>query len=309
MSADGAENLLVSSGGATLVITDLELADVPGSAVLVEVPAGAVGTNVLRLANVEVVDTGRHGVYVDDLAGSSANVSLTVIGSTIDGGGTGELDQDGVRVDERGPGSITAQFSNTTVRNAGGDGIGLDEGDAGDVNATLTNVSLLDNGPFSTEDLDDGIDIDEAGDGGISLRASNITVAGSHDEGIDLDEEDNGDVTVTIINSDLVDNHDENLKVDEEDGGNVSVTISGTTIADSGDQEGVAIDETGAGNLTFRSTNVTNTGNDKEAFSIGQSGSGSGTARFGNTIADSPVNLDGVTMLGTVTIVSPAATN
>ena len=56
-----------------------------------------------------------------------------------------------------------------------------------------------DNGtqPQLTDDPEDGLDVDELGDGSVRVRLVDVTALDNRDAGIDLDEADDGDLVVT----------------------------------------------------------------------------------------------------------------
>jgi len=61
-------------------------------------------------------------------------------------------------------------------------------------------------------DLDDGIDIDEAGDGSLYSVMINTLIARNLDEGVDYDEEGNGDIVAHYVNSRARNNTDDGFK-------------------------------------------------------------------------------------------------
>lgn len=78
-------------------------------------------------------------------------------------------------------------------------------------------------------DLDDGIDLDEAGDGSIKMTMIKSIVTGNEDEGVDLDEEGEGRMYLKLINSQILNNRDDGVKLTEEDGGGLVATEVGST--------------------------------------------------------------------------------
>jgi hypothetical protein len=97
--------------------------------------------------NVTVTGTAGHGIHVSDCTladecgggsggageGSPASISLTLTGVTVIDTAYGRFDADGVRVDERGEGSIDFVATSSVFSGIGADGIELDEGQDGDV--------------------------------------------------------------------------------------------------------------------------------------------------------------------------------
>ncbi|TDP01898.1 hypothetical protein [Marinomonas balearica] len=108
--------------------------------------------------------------------GSAIGIKLDIRNSNFIANGTGAIDFDSIRVDERAQGSITATIVNTNIIGNGGDGIELDEAGAGDVNATMNNVAINNNGAYNEKDLDDGFDIDDGDDGDLIVTLNNLQI-------------------------------------------------------------------------------------------------------------------------------------
>lgn len=101
----------------------------------------------MNLKNVSVSNVANHGIHISDCSfaddcgsgsggggdGSNASVSVLFNGVTIDNAGNGKFDADGLRVDERGIGSIYFKSFASTFKNVGADGVELDEGDEGSI--------------------------------------------------------------------------------------------------------------------------------------------------------------------------------
>jgi hypothetical protein len=77
---------------------------------------------------------------------------------------------------------------------------------------TARNSTFNENGPRDPEDLDDGLDIDEAGPGGIYFEGSGLELNDNFDEGLDLDEEGPGDLEMRLTNMIANGNTDEGVK-------------------------------------------------------------------------------------------------
>ncbi|QFU76823.1 hypothetical protein EY643_14845 [Halioglobus maricola] len=337
ISGGGAGNtLLLISQGADLSVSGLNFDDMReggwqimqggGNGILVDVPITREGMVSVSLANVSVSHTGDHGVHVFDcdLAdcgaggggggnGSPASVSVTLSGVNIDSVGTGQFDADGVRVDERGEGSIYFQAQNSSFVNVGADGIELDEGDEGDVQIAAQWLTLRGNGhycaviedlenpedPTCVEDddgelvldLDDGFDIDEAGPGSIVGQIGNSTLSFNLDEGLDLDEEGPGGFDISVQRVRAFGNYDEGVKMSEADEGDLVAYLRRVVIVDSND-DGAQIEEEGAGSLDVTILGSLSAENAKEDFKVTQEtvdGDANGTLELRNSIFD---NLD-----------------
>lgn len=283
--------LLEVSNGADLTISNLSftdgggygLRDGGGEGILVKVPTSRSGTVHLNLTNVSVTGVGDIGVHVLDCDiadcgngnggegdGSPASVSVFLKGVKIDNVGNGSFDADGLRVDERGEGSIVFHATDSSFTNIGADGVELDEGDAGDVKLAVTKVTFANNGAYCAEvdidhpqdalciddgelDLDDGFDVDEAGMGSIVGRITNVLVKDNLDEGLDFDEAGDGGFNIKLINVRAYNNQDEGIKLSAEDAGDLTARLHRVVVTDSGD-DGVQIEQEGDGVVTVNVT-------------------------------------------------------
>ena len=225
--------------------------------VVVNIPDDATGSDIaVTLKHIDIVNSALYGLHIDDNAddfddgnqGSAIGIDLTISHSMFINNGTGAIDFDGIRVDEREDGDINAWIVNTQIDANGGDGIELDEAGDGDVDATMINTSISDNGFFNEADLDDGFDIDEAGDGDIEVTLMKIDVSNNKDEGLDFDEEGEGDVELKLRHITARNNNDEAIKVDEEDDGDIKAKMSHIYVKDSGD-DGIQFTELGEGKI------------------------------------------------------------
>lgn len=236
---DGLVDLDESGGGTGLVPADQDL---PSEALVEsEVVGGAPAMLIVTGRDLEVVDSGR-----------------------------GALDQDGLRVDERGDGSIVARFTDSAFVRNGADGFELDESGDGSVLGFVSGTTVVDNGDFDVSaDPDDGIDVDEAGPGDLSVWFRDGAINGNVDQGLDLDEEDEGDATVTVSDSDLSGNVGENLKVTELGDGDVRSLVGGDVLLDdSSDDDGVQLEEFDEGIIRGRINQSSITGNDSQGLEL-----------------------------------------
>ena len=67
----------------------------------------------------------------------------------------------------------------TRFADNGADGLELDERAAGDADFSLRGTSLIGNGSFTSEDFDDGIDVDEGGEGDLVGRFDDVVARGT----------------------------------------------------------------------------------------------------------------------------------
>ncbi len=118
-------------------------------------------------------------------------------------------------------------------------------------------VDLYDSG-FVAEyafglDLDDGIDLDEAGAGSLNTTMFNTVISGNLDEGVDWDEEGPGDIRAVYVGTKAMFNTDDAYKMSEEDAGHVVGTVAMASAAANGGK-GFVFEEADSGDLTVTVT-------------------------------------------------------
>lgn len=237
-----------------IAIQKLTVVDSTARGVVVEIPDDAQGDDIqVSLHKVKILNSALYGLHIDDNAdelddGSAIGIELNISQSSFIGNGTGAIDYDGIRVDERAHGDIHVMISDTHIDGNGGDGIELDEAGDGNVDATMKHVTLNGNGFFDEEDLDDGFDIDEAGNGDIDVSLFKVQANNNMDEGLDFDEAGAGNVKVKLRRVLVMDNADEGIKVDEEDAGDITARLFKVDVIGSGD-DGIQFTELGAGHI------------------------------------------------------------
>lgn len=272
------DGTLVFNTAGDITIRNLTVANNATRGIVVNVPEEATGDDVeVVLHQVKVLDSALYGLHIDDnrdafddgVAGSAVGVDMTLYQCEFTGNGTGAIDFDGVRVDERGEGDIQALIIGTTIDGNGGDGIELDEAGPGDVDASMIRVSVSGNGFFNEADLDDGFDIDEADEGNVEVTLNGVTVVGNQDEGLDFDEAGEGDVELKFKNVFADANTDEGIKIDEEDAGDIESQFLLVDVANGGD-DGIQFTELGEGGIEAGMKKVTATNNEKFGIKIEQ---------------------------------------
>ena len=145
-------------------------------------------------------------------------------------------------------------------------------------------------------DLDDGIDIDEAGEGSIVASMTSTLIKGNLDEGVDFDEEQAGGVAVRFFGTRARANNDDGFKVSEEDDGSVSAVIVGVKAKKNGGK-GIVLEEENDGNLAaiVRDTiAVKNDDSDDTGIEAVQDDAGTGTIEIRNSAIIDGLDLDGV---------------
>lgn len=272
------DGTLVFNTASDLSISNLTVADSATRGIVVNVPESAEGDDIsVNLYKVNITGSALFGLHIDDNAdefddgasGSNIGIDLRIVNSNFTANGTGAIDFDGVRVDERAEGDITSTIINTHIDGNGGDGIELDEAGNGSVDATMINVTLNNNGFYNEEDLDDAFDIDEADDGDIEVTLIRVEANNNMDEGLDFDEVGNGSIELKLHHVTTRNNADEGIKADEEDAGDIEARFNKVTIENSGD-DGVQFTELGEGVIEAKFRKVTANNNSKYGIKMEQ---------------------------------------
>ena len=307
--------LLTSSGGGDLSITGLsfkgpggfsinersDIDGVSGKGIFVDVPDGATGTISLHLTNVTVSQVGNHGIHISDCTladecgggqdgsgdGSDASITALLQNVTIDDAGNGKFDADGLRIDERGPGSVHLSVDSSLFTNVGADGVEVDEGQAGSIFATVTSTSFTSNGGYCDPSILDAFmpDADEGefSDGEASLDDIPSAERGSPDDGcfeLEYDLYESGSVEAFEIGIDL----DDGIDFDESGSGSVFTSMVGVSITGNLD-EGLDFDEAGEGNIFINIIDSVATGNTDDGFKVSEEDDGGIIAIVANSTA------------------------
>ncbi|MEO0485869.1 MAG: hypothetical protein AAF092_08155 [Pseudomonadota bacterium] len=263
-----------------------------GKGIFVRVPDTAIGTVAVALSDVTVSGVANHGIHVSDCSladacgsggggageGSAASIAVTLNDVTVTDAGNGKFDADGLRVDERGAGSIHFAATNATFVNVGADGIELDEGQAGDVIATALNLTAVTNGNYCdpailTAFLPNPAEAEFAA-GALAEADAPAAITGSPDDscierevslhddgtveeyafgldlddGFDIDEAGPGSIHAAFILGDITGNLDEGLDFDEEDAGDIRLSLNALS-ADGNTDDAVKLSEEGPGDV------------------------------------------------------------
>lgn len=164
-------------------------------------------------------------------------------------------------------------------------------------------VDLYDDGTIEEYefalDLDDGIDLDEAGEGSIYSLMIKSTIKFNLDEGVDYDEEGPGGIEAGFIKNLAEDNNDDAFKLSEEDEGDVGVFVKRTKALNNGG-EGFTFEEEGDGNLdavVIRTTASGNKKSNKDGIEAVQDDAGEGTLRLIKSDIPDGLKLEGVTQI------------
>ena len=296
--------LLAITNGANLQIAGLSFAgpggfdintrdrDAAGKGLFVAVPVTRTGTVSLTLDRVKVFDVAGHGIHISDCdladacggggggggGGSDAGISVNLRDVTVRDVGNGHFDADGLRVDERGVGSITALIWSSQFVGVGADGVELDEGQVGSVVVQVGHTRFEDNGVYChpevlrayLPDPDEGDfkvgaravadipgpitgspddacferEVDLYDDGSVEAYEFSIDV----DDGFDVDEAGPGGIDATLVDVVVTGNLDEGLDFDEEDAGDIHLSVSGGDYSRNSD-DGIKLSEEDAGDI------------------------------------------------------------
>lgn len=274
-------DILTIHSAAPIVLKNIDFRNSYANGVVVKVPAEAVGTVSVTLDKVVIKKTALFGLHIDDNfhekdegdAGSAAGILLNISGSAFIDNGVGELDYDGIRVDERGPGDIVAHISDTRINHNGGDGLELDEGGVGDVIVTMINSHLHENGFFNQADLDDGLDIDEAGSGDVKLTLIGVLADGNHEQGLDLGERDAGTIELAFFDVSADHNVKEGIKVFEDGDGDILTFFNHVKVPDAG-PAGIRIAQSGDGRVFSERHDVVTSNDGASVARVADEGTG-----------------------------------
>lgn len=202
--AGGAFDLFQSTGGADLSLREITFDGGGANGATVGIPGDRTGEVRVELDHVTFSDNARFGLLVDDGVGNSdAGVYFSAAHTWITGNGSAvppaeNDDTDGVRINERAIGGIAAH-QDTWVSDNLYDGVELDETGDGNVTASCRRSTFENNGDGNPADLEDGIDIDETGGGSLDVDIFQCSALGNHDEGFDFNEGDAGDSTIRML--------------------------------------------------------------------------------------------------------------
>jgi hypothetical protein len=265
------ESALVADGGGDLTIVHLTVVRSPGNGITIKVPGDASGRFTVRLRDVVIRENGLHGILINDQAeyfsdpmsvseaGSAASLLVEVSDSRFERNGFAVIDSDGLRVNEGGEGSLEAAIRGTRFADNGADGLELDERAAGDAKFALRHTTLIGNGSFTSEDFDDGIDVDEGGDGDLLGRFNHVVANENFEQGVDLNENGVGDLRVFMADMSAAENNEEGIEFEEDDdvagGGDIEaelVRVTARRNGGAGGDAGLKLREKGDGNLVAR---------------------------------------------------------
>lgn len=302
-----------ATGGGDLSVLGLGVRRAPAEGIVVAVPGTATGTVKVKLVNVAVENNGSHGILINDQAeffndpestsplGSAASLDVQLVAVRSLNNGFTALDQDGIRINEGGEGTLKASISLANVTGNGGDGIELDERATGDASFSLIGSTLLRNGGYDAADFDDGIDVDEAGDGSILGSISFSKISENFEQGVDLNENDLGDLKVDMTLVEASDNKEEGIEYEEDDdvagGGDIVATLIAVKTHRNGALDGDAglkLREKGTGDLNVKLIGVESSNNFVDGIFLREDAAGTlnGTLQSTKTLSNAGDGID-----------------
>lgn len=280
----------------------------------------------ITLTNVSVTSVG-HGSFDGD--GFRADergdggITFSATGSEFIGVGA-----DGVELDEGDAGDVIAIVKNTEFSHNGNycdpaviaaflpdapegefeDSVTAEEAIPGPVTGSPDDsciereVDLYDSG-FVEEyafgiDLDDGIDLDEAGEGSIITDMFNVIINHNLDEGVDWDEEGPGDIIATFVATQAYLNTDDGYKMSEEDEGSVIGVVEGALAVANGGK-GIVFEEEDEGDVTVTvnaTVTLKNDDSDGTGLEVVQDDEGTGSLKVTASDIDDGVVAEGVSV-------------
>lgn len=145
-------------------------------------------------------------------------------------------------------------------------------------------------------DLDDGFDIDEAGDGTLYATIKGSNIEGNLDEGLDFDEEDNGSIELRVIGTSASGNTDDGYKLSELGEGDVIAQVKKSSANDNGGK-GFVFEEEDGGDLDV-TVKRSQTANNDDSVNTGieavQTAEGVGTLKVRSSDIADGIDTDGV---------------
>ncbi len=286
-----------------------------GKAIFIDVRDDQTGLVNLTLNHVTVADVANHGIHVSDCnladdcgsdgpgEGSQASIAVYLNTVSVRNVGQGRFDADGLRIDERGEGSVHAVIHASSFSGVGADGIEIDEGQAGSVIAYVSGSAFTDNGgycdPLLLKPLMPAVDEGTFRDGQKKETDIPGPVTGSPDDrcferqidlydsgyveeyefaldlddGFDIDEAGPGDLRAEIISSIIDGNLDEGLDFDEEDAGSITLSIIESKSVNNTD-DGFKHSEQGQGDVFAYVRNSTAQANGSKGFVVEEEDAG-----------------------------------
>ncbi|MFD0987693.1 hypothetical protein [Methyloligella solikamskensis] len=145
-------------------------------------------------------------------------------------------------------------------------------------------------------DLDDGFDIDEAGEGDLIAVLSDLEVKDNKDEGIDFDEADAGKVSFAFRDGEVEGQTDDGVKISEEGADGVTALVHDVSSKKNGGK-GVVFEQEDEGDIDVVVVKLETSGNDhgdKTGLEVVQDGDGKGTLIVRDSNIEDGIDAEGV---------------
>ncbi len=203
-----------------------------------------------------VLNNGGDGIELDERGTGSVIFSVEHSQLIANGGFTSVDYDDGIDVDEAGPGNIEGRFLQVAANGNFEQGVDLNENNEGDLIVVMNQVEASDN---AEEGIEFEEDDDFAGGGDIVAELTNITTLRNGeiggvidgDAGLKLREKGAGNLNARIVNATSSDNLIGGILVREDAAGNLDAVLI-NSVANGNDGNGIEFDENSTGNLDAR---------------------------------------------------------
>ena len=197
----------------------------------------------LEMRNVEVSDNVDEGVDLDENGSGDVFLGAENLAAT------GNVDEN-IKItesedDPTGAGDIVLDLVNVTADGSlDSRGARFEEFGEGGVRGLIRGSS------FSNNTEDDGLRIDEEGEGSVGVQLRQVDGSGNDGQGLQITENGDGDIAASIQGSSFGGNGNTAVEMEEEDEGGHDVTIQGSTLLGEAGEESLDVIEGGAGSST-----------------------------------------------------------
>ncbi|MTI18969.1 hypothetical protein E1162_17125 [Rhodobacteraceae bacterium RKSG542] len=144
-------------------------------------------------------------------------------------------------------------------------------------------------------DLDDGIDIDEAGEGNLTLHMNGADVLSNLDEGVDVGEEDDGSLAINVVRSTVNNNKDDGIRAQESGAGDLFALVQDVT-AQSNGRYGARYDHEGDGTFSIQVSDTETADNGEAGIRASQTGGAKGTLTVSGSNIENGIDARNVTV-------------
>ena len=254
----------------------------------IRVNEGGPGSLDVDVAHSRLAGNGADGLELDERAAGDAVFSVRHTDIEANGFFSAEDWDDGIDVDELGPGGIDGRFLHVVVSGNAEQGVDLNENNLGDLRVTMHQLTANGNAEEGVElEEDDDFEDFPAESWGGSVVATLVHVtangngANDGDAGLKLREKAAGDLTATLVRATALDNAIGGIQLREGEAGNLAAELRGATaLRNAG--AGIELRESADGALRALVQQATSSANDGAGLRL----RGSGEARVVALVAD-----------------------